>query len=364
MARCGVVNVRVSGVADFTGLGERWRDLEQRSDGSFFQSWTWVGCLAAERYPDADLVEATDAGRIVALGLFNRVSRRFGLPTLHLGETGSADLDCPYVEQNGFLVEAGHRADLVALCLRRLIGTHDLVLSGVGEAVLASVQRAAPLTHTVRCHPSWFIDLAAIRRAGQGYLAGRSANTRAQLRRSDRFYELSGPVTLERADTLSAAQAMLDAMADLHQTAWEGRGKPGSFASPFFRRFHHALIEAGFLRRDVTVMKISAGELVIGFLYNFIWRGRMSAYQSGFAYRDDETKAKPGLTCHLAAIRDALHQGVDVYDFLAGDDRYKRSLADQSHPQYWLEAGPYWSVRLLHRKLTRALRSAGSVAAD
>jgi CelD/BcsL family acetyltransferase involved in cellulose biosynthesis len=151
-------------------------------------------------------------------------------------------------------------------------------------------------------------------------------------------------------------------MADLHQVVWEGRGKPGSFASPFFRRFHHGLIEAGFSRREVTVMKISSGGTAIGFLYNFIWRGWMSAYQSGFAYRSDETKAKPGLTCHFAAVRDALHQGLDGYDFLAGDDRYKRSLADRSHPQYWLEAGSYRSVRLLQRKLIASLRSAGSVS--
>jgi CelD/BcsL family acetyltransferase involved in cellulose biosynthesis len=355
MARCGVVSVRVSGVEDFTDLGERWRDLEQRSDGSFFQSWTWVGCLAAERYRDAVLVEATDAGRTVALGLFNRVRSRFGRPKLYLAEAGSADLDSPYVEQNGLLIEAGHPADLAAACLRRLVGAHDLVLSGVGCAVLVAARRAAPLIHTVRCQPARFIDLAAIRRSGQGYLAGRSANTRAQLRRSDRFYETAGPITLERADTVSAAHAMLDGMADLHQAVWEGRGQPGSFASPFFQRFHHSLIEAGFARGEVAVMKISSGGTVIGFLYNFIWRGQMSAYQSGFVYQDDETKAKPGLTCHFAAIREALHQSLDVYDFLAGDDRYKRSLADRSHAQYWLEAGPYWSARLLRRKLAESL---------
>jgi CelD/BcsL family acetyltransferase involved in cellulose biosynthesis len=359
-----VVSVRVSEVQDFTGLGKRWRDLEQCSDGSFFQSWTWVGCLAAERYPNAVLIEATDTGRTVALGLFNRVGRHFGPPALYLGETGSANLDSPYVEQNGLLVEAGHAVDLTELCVRRLIGTHDLVLSGIGRAVLASAQRAAPLTHIARCQPSWFIDLGSIRRSGQTYLAGRSANTRAQLRRSDRFYEAAGVVTLEHAGTVSAAHAMLDDMAALHQAAWEGRGKPGSFASPYFRRFHHTLIDTGFPRQEVTMMKISSGGMVIGYLYNFIWRGWVSAYQSGFAYRDDETKAKPGLTCHFAAIRDALRQGLDGYDFLAGDDRYKRSLADMSHPQYWLEAGPYWSVRLLRRKLIESLRSAGSVSTD
>ena len=83
--------VRVSEVTDFAALGERWRDLEQRSDGSFFQSWTWIGCLAAERFSDAVLVEAAEAGRTVALGLFNRVRRWVGPSTLFLGENGTAN---------------------------------------------------------------------------------------------------------------------------------------------------------------------------------------------------------------------------------------------------------------------------------
>ncbi|MFL5257239.1 MAG: GNAT family N-acetyltransferase [Rhodopila sp.] len=82
----------------------------------------------------------------------------------------------------------------------------------------------------------------------------------------------------------------------------------------------------------------------------------MSAYQSGFVYRDDDNQAKPGLTCHLAAILDALNRGMDIYDFLAGDDRYKRSLADQSHPQFWVEAGPLSSVRLLSQALIQRFR--------
>jgi CelD/BcsL family acetyltransferase involved in cellulose biosynthesis len=356
MAHCGVVSVQISGVSDFEALGARWRDLEQRAHGSFFQSWTWVGCLATERFRDPVLVQATDAGRTVALGLFNRVQRRFGPSKLYLNEAGSADLDSPYVEQNGILTEAGREAELTVLCLRPLAAAHDLILSGVGQPVVQAARTEAALIHTTRCQPAWFVDLAAIRHAGGKYLATRSANTRQQLRRSDRFYQAHGPIALQHAGSLETAHAMLDQMAELHQTTWEGRGKPGSFASPWFRRFHHALIDEGFPRRELTIMKISSGGTIIGFLYNFMWRKWISAYQSGFAYRNDANRAKPGLTCHFAAIRDALEQGFDIYDFLAGDDRYKRSLADQSTPQFWLEAGPFWSTRLLSKVLIRQFR--------
>jgi CelD/BcsL family acetyltransferase involved in cellulose biosynthesis len=345
-----VTVVRVSRVVDFTELGARWRDLEQRAAGSFFQSWTWTGCLARERFPDPILVEATEAGRTVALALFNRVRRWVGPSLLLLGESGAAELDCPYIEQNGILTETGREAELTELCLRAVAASHDLVLSGVDDIVLAAARRAAPL---ILCGPAQnapLADLAALRRLGTDYLAGRSANTRQQIRRSDRFYERAGPIAVECAGSVASAHVLLDEMAALHQAAWVARGRPGSFARPFFRRFHRALIEAGMPRGEVSLLKISAGRTTVGILYNFAYRGRMIAYQSGFAYQQQEPHAKPGLTCHHRAIRFASERGFDMYDFLAGDDRYKRSLADLSYRQNWVVAGPAWSVRLLLRR--------------
>jgi CelD/BcsL family acetyltransferase involved in cellulose biosynthesis len=348
-----VIAIRVSGVTDFAALAERWRDLEQRAEGSFFQSWTWVGCLAAERFPDPVLVEATEAGRTVALALFNRVRRLIGPSVLYLGETGTAGMDTPYVEQNGVLAEAGREEELTESCLRAVASSHDLVLSGVGEPVLAAARRAAGLTVVRRTQDSPFVDLVGVRRAGGNYLAGRSANTRQQIRRSDRFYERIGPITMERAASVASAQAMLDEMAGLHQAAWMARGQPGSFGQPFFRRFHRALIAEAVPRGEVALLKVSCGDTMIGILYNFAYKGRVSAYQSGLVFRHEDRAAKPGLTCHHAAIQYALVQQVDIYDFLAGEDRYKRSLADRAHRQIWAEAGPFWSPRLLIRASVR-----------
>jgi CelD/BcsL family acetyltransferase involved in cellulose biosynthesis len=341
-----VTVVRVSNVENFAELGARWRDLEHRAALSFFQSWTWVGCLAAERFPDPILVEATEDGRTVALALFNRVRRRIGTAVLYLGESGSAELDCPYVEQNGVLAEIGREAELTEHCVRAVASRYDLVLSGVGDSVLAAVRRSAGLVWVARSHPSPFVDLAGLRAAGGDYLSRRSANTRQQIRRSDRFYQ---PIEVERASGVDAGHKMLDEMAALHQATWTARGQFGSFARPFFRRFHRDLIETATPRGEVALLKMSCHETVIGILYNFNFRGRMLAYQSGFAYQDGNVQAKPGLTCHHRAIRFAFDQGIDIYDFLAGEDRYKRSLADGFHRQTWAAAGPFWSPRLLVR---------------
>jgi CelD/BcsL family acetyltransferase involved in cellulose biosynthesis len=348
--------VRVSGVASFSELGERWRDLERRTACSFFQSWTWVGCLAAERYADPILVEATDNGRVVALALFNRVRPLIGPPQLYLHESGNPERDCPYVEQNGVLAEVGREAELTALCLASVVSAHDVTLSGIGAPALAAVQQVAGLVLIHRSQASPFVDLRRHRGDAIDYLAARSANTRQQIRRSGRFYERSGPITLHRPRDMPDAQAMLDEMAVLHQATWTARGQSGSFAHPFFRRFHHALVASGFPRGEIALLKMSGAGQTIGILYNFVHQGRMSAYQSGFAYQDSDTRAKPGLSCHHQAIRLAIAEGIEIYDFLAGEDRYKRSLADGAHRQVWVRAGSRRSIRLLLARGLAALR--------
>jgi CelD/BcsL family acetyltransferase involved in cellulose biosynthesis len=345
-----VTGVRVSGVTDFDALGLRWRALEAGADCSFFQTWTWVGCLARERYPDPVLVEATESGRTVALALFNRARG-----ALYLHESGSAELDCPYIEQNGVLAQAGRVAELTALCLRAVTRRYRVVLSGVGDSTVAAARGAAMIARVSRSQASPCADLAAVRRAGGCYLAGLSANTRQQIRRSDRFY---GAVAAEAADSVGSARAALDEMAVLHQASWAARGKPGSFARPFFRRFHHALLGAAVPRGEALLVRVSYCDTTIGILYNFRFRRRMLAYQSGFAYAKTGRHAKPGLTCHHAAIRLALEQDIEIYDFLAGEDRYKRSLSDCAHSQAWIEAGPFWSPRLLGQIAGGIVRSA------
>jgi CelD/BcsL family acetyltransferase involved in cellulose biosynthesis len=341
--------VTVSGVVDFAALGAKWRDLETRSIPSFFQTWTWTGCLAAERFADPVLVEAREGRRTVALALFNR---RGG--TLYLGESGDPALDCVYIEFNGVLAEAGREADLTAACLRAArtgsgAGGRTawrkprLILGGIGGATVAAAAQAGQVIRK-RSMAAPYVDLT---QRDRGFLETRSANTRQQLRRSNRDYAAAGPILITRAGTLNEAEEFLDGLSALHQTSWRARGRAGAFASPFFGRFQRALIARGLEREEIDLFRISAGQQPIGFLYNFRYRGHSLAYQSGFDYASASRYQKPGLTCHYEAIRFAKGWGAVRYDFLAGDDRYKRSLSNQADTLYWTEVGSWWSPRTL-----------------
>jgi CelD/BcsL family acetyltransferase involved in cellulose biosynthesis len=345
------VRVTVSSDVDFAALEAQWRDLERRADPSFFQSWTWTGCLAAERFADPVLVEAHEDGRTVALALFNRRGE-----TLYLGESGDPALDCVYIEFNGVLTESGREAVLGTACLRAahaLAGVQRLVLSGIDAKTMFSAGEIGPVLTNIS-HVTHFVDISG---SSGDFLDRRSANTRQQLRRSDRFYAGRGEIATNRAETPERAHEFLDDLGALHQVSWTSRGEPGAFAKPFFARFHHALIDRGLPRGEIDLLRIEAGPQTVGLLYNFRFRGASLAYQSGFDYADVARQAKPGLTCHHQAIRFAAARGASRYDFLAGDDRYKRSLSDRTEALYWVETSVWYSPRLLSRRLLGLFRS-------
>jgi CelD/BcsL family acetyltransferase involved in cellulose biosynthesis len=341
-------------VVDFEPLGEAWTAVQERAEGSFFQSWAWTGCLAEERFFRPVLLEVRDGPTTVALALFNMRRGSFGRNILWLGESGIAELDALFIEYNGFLVVHGQPASVLAQGLMATqsapigeIGWNrgrSLVLSGVSAEYVAAAQCGRGVVRIRSARPAPFVDLNSIRKSGGDFLASLSPNTRYQLRRSERRYASLGRLTLRRAGSRSEALDFLARLARLHHVYWVARGKPGAFDNGFVMRFHTALIGRAFDENTIDLIEIKAGQSVIGYLYNFKHRGRIYAYQSGFDYTLPHRHCKPGLTCHHLAIELCLSEGAHTYDFLAGEDRYKQSLANSTNMLYWAAIHPRWST--------------------
>jgi CelD/BcsL family acetyltransferase involved in cellulose biosynthesis len=142
----------------------------------------------------------------------------------------------------------------------------------------------------------------------------------------------------------------------LHCASWERRSRAHAFTHTFFEPFHRLLIERSFPEDGVQLLKASAGDRVIGYLYNFRLGTRIYAYQSGFA--DADRRERPGVVTHALAIRHAFRSGADVYDLMAGRNRLKESLATRCEPMWWQTfQQPRLAFRLEHlgRRLKHAL---------
>jgi CelD/BcsL family acetyltransferase involved in cellulose biosynthesis len=332
--------IRPRSDSDWQSLQAEWRGLEARADGSFFQSWTWVGCLARERFTDPFLFRASEAGQVMGLALFNRIAaplvRRL-LPTLGLHETGRQADDSVFIEHNGPLLARG-LSHLLRPMLAAALRQGRLILSGVGDEV-RDAAAAVGRCRVAATRPAPFARLAGMTEAG--WLAGLGSSTRYQLLRSRRQYEARGRLVTHQAADVAEGLALLAELAVLHQARWTARGRPGAFAEPAFRAFHEALVARGLPRGEVELLRVSAVDpersRVIGCLYNFRWRDRVYAYQGGFDYADAGLHQTPGLTCHHAAIAAAIGAGRGIYDFLAGEARYKTSLSNAETQLHWLE---------------------------
>lgn len=347
MAAADRIAFSIEAVESADALECRWCDLEARADCSFFQSWHWIGCWLRETGLHPSLVAGRLDGKIVALALLSTRHKRrhgwLGSTTLFLHETGDPALDIGFIEYNGFLVDRTLGAAAIASCLDFIIAIKDLggeawdefYLGGVPETYMPILETSGLPLRIVARKPTAAIDLAALRRESRPYLDTLSPNTRQQIGRAMRLYEARGRLHLDAARGVAETMAFFDGLKALHQAHWLGRGKCGAFSYPFLERFLRALIARCLLDGAVELLRISAGAEPIGYLCNFLHRGWVGTYLSGFAYEDD-ARLKPGLVSYSLCAERHLAGGARVQDFLAGDERYKSSLGRPGATMYWL----------------------------
>lgn len=294
------------------------------------------------------------------------------MSTVYLNTTDDTSDGSPHMEFNGPLYVAGMR-DVIAEELAALLVAKRwtrFVLTGYEESVIGpALLRKLPLLDTEHePHLSRYVDLTAI--ANNDYEATLSSKTRSQIRRSRRTYEAAyGPVTIDAPADADEAIAFLTELAKLHNATWQSRGIKGAFECTAFTEFHRTIIRRLWPHRGAEVLRARAGKRVIGYVYSFLLDGKVYCFQTGFVQEPDKN-LKPGMLAHALAIRHYCERGLREYDFLAGEMRYKRSMAKAYRTLLWSTAfrqGAYPRVLLLARDLHRkfnALRRPGGADAE
>ena len=307
-----------------------WRGLESRADASFFQSWLWIGTWLESLPPrvEAMLLRVDRGDEVLALGiLVRRRLTRYGILRsrgLFLNCTGEPQLDEITIEYNGLLCARGEEHPAMRACTHFLFrGARDcdeLYLDGLHRPQeLDSLVLIGTRVRRRRQRNFHFVNLGRLRGDGHNFLGTLGAKTRHNIRRSIREYEKRGPLGLHEAQSAPQAHAYMSRLRHFHRQYWELKGQPGSFSNDFFTRFHERLIDRIFAEHAVQLLRITAGDTEVGYLYNFLYRGRVYNYQGGFNYSVNATQNRPGLICHTYAVQHNLEQGAAIYDFMAGD---------------------------------------------
>jgi CelD/BcsL family acetyltransferase involved in cellulose biosynthesis len=321
-----------------------WKELADACPHSYFLSGGWIDYWLSTLPPAANVKLAVirDSGIATAAAFLGHASvvrqRLFRSTAWLLNQTGDRALDQLYIEDNGFLVRPGASLGVRDLLAMLPGDWEELYLSGVDPktstgALLNDVREPYQLLVANRI-PAPYVDLAALRAERKDYLAHLGSNTRSQVRRSYKLYEAQAPLRREVASTTAEALAIYAELVELHQKWWNKRGQRGAFANPYFEAFHRGLIERRFAAGELQLIRVCCGGATIGCLYNFVWNGTVSFYQSGLRGEEDN-RLKPGFICHTEAVRHSLEAGHATYDFMASFDEYKLRMSTHQRELVW-----------------------------
>jgi hypothetical protein len=305
---------------------------------------TWLESLPKSMVDIRLVVGYLDDEPVIGFFIGRNFQKRFGiLPTqvISLNRTGDRYFDILAVEYNSMLFDSSNSIDLDSLFLYiKSLDWDELILPGVSldfVSIASLLDNSSPHFHVFidKIQNSYYVELQRIRDSGMNYLHLLSANKRSQVRRSIKQYEMESKIQSRLAADADEAILMLDQLACLHQQRWKNRGKPGAFSNEYFYQFHRDLIRNCFTNGEIQMLHIFNDNMTIGYLYNFVYQRKVLFYQSGFTYSPGNNH-RPGLVAHYFAIIHNAEQNMLTYEFLAGDSDYKRSLATNSAPLYWV----------------------------
>jgi len=326
---------------EFDGLAGEWNDLLSRSvsDVPFLRheyQRAWWSTLGGGEWERGELwlgVGRDEAGRLVGIAPLFRTRTRDGRDGLMLlGSIEISDYLDLIVAQDA--VESFAQVLLEALEADAggdpaLLDLHNIPKASPTLAALeaAAVRQGWTATRE-RLEPCPVIRLSG---DWESYLSSLEKKQRHELRRKIRRAENhAAPVRFRLVepgeDLEEATERFLRLMAfDV--------GKIG-FLTPKMRVQFHALVraaaESGWLQ--LAFLEV-AGEPAAGYL-NFDYRGRIWVYNSGI--NPEHTALSPGWVLLAHLIRWAIEHGRREFDFLRGDEAYKRHLGGVDRAIYRL----------------------------
>lgn len=246
--------------------------------------------------------------------------------TWFLNQMGDSKKDQVWIENNNIVCAQADQIDCLYALLQFLDGTGTDKLY-VSMASVREWQKLQPYTgHNYLSTPingyRTFLADDAIEKV-------LSKNTRAQVRRSiKRLSEAYGTLNIEEA-TKEQACDYFESLGKYHIQKWGSSPEGSGFKNPYFIAHHTHLITKFF--ENVSLVRVLAGNTVVGYSYNLVLENNVYFYCSGINYDFDDKKIKPGYTMHFLLMQFYKEKGFEWYDFLGGESQYKQSLSSETY---------------------------------
>lgn len=313
----------------------KWKDLEVRANNSVFISWLWISNWLELVNDKLFIIECYQGKKLIGLAFFVEKTRKaFGVIPIkqwQLHRTGNTEQDQIWIEHNDFLldssVEDAAREQMILAIYDYDISIKEIIVGLANNNVLKTFKKYFYQAREHIVSPGYIVDLNCIE--NNYSINVLSKNTRSQINRSEKLLAQQGELTFTVISNKNEINQLLSSIAEIHLLRWGNTPDGSGFSNAIFYHFHQNVIKSD----DDSIVQISVLSLndkAIGYLFNYVYKERVSFYLSALMTFDN-SKIKVGLTLHARAIQHYFNKDFKYYDFLGGDAQYKQSMSNQRY---------------------------------
>lgn len=181
----------------------------------------------------------------------------------------------------------------------------------------------------------------------EAYLQMLGRRTRKDFRQDTRRLASDYPEAMSRrVQTPAELEDVFSAFVALHQARFKERDEPGSFADARFVAFHRAAALRGLEHGTLQLDYLKIGDEYVAIDYAYRLGRTVLGYSATFNLQ--WAKYSAGIVMLGRTLERAIAEGVQVYDFLEGEEDYKAHWAHNVSADWRVRAiSPHWRGGLM-----------------
>jgi len=330
---------KIQSIDAFSALEREWNALLNLSEEStFFLKWDWMFTWW-EHFGSQEglfiLLIKKPSGELLGVAPFYINTKWQGLPIKALSYIGSEPISSEYLD---IICAPEYKKDItdsIADFLSKqnflwdCIALNDTLGDSVSYTLLQKkISDRGFVSVNDGCQLCPYLELPG---SEEELLDKLSSQLRSTIKRKTKKMLTDG-ITFDFTSDVEVIGSHMNSLFSLHQKCWNARGMPGTLKDENKKKFHLNIAANLLPKNNIRLYTLKESDKIIAALYGFQYGGSIFYFQSG--YDPEWSKYSPGTLLMWKAMNNAIQEGAQIFDFLRGDEAYKKLWAKNVKTTY------------------------------
>lgn len=323
-------------------IGQSEKIWNENEAQSYFLTWQWIGTWLRVFSNDQKVKLVYLLGKKKILGccffaIETKIRFQFlkqNILTLNTCTTHDGSLTC--IEYNNFMISNNDFGGYFINKLFHNLGQEKelkwdiLYIPYMPAKDFTTLKSQVAKTYNlrilnIRTDVSYFTELGFLNNDSD-YFKYISKSNRINIQQNLARYKKYGTFKIKVATNTQEALHFFEELKNLNILRFKALKATSVFENSKYLEFHNCLIKDYFLSKEISLIKLIVGEIIVGIVYSFIHKNNVFFYQSGFDF-SLESRLSPGIFSLYNLMKYYADLGYEKFYFLAGNADYKRGLA-------------------------------------